>query len=265
MAMALASGGSGFGTIVLGILTTKVINDNNGDGEGWKSAFYMLAAVSAGGVMIPGYFLSSPPTPAAPGGTVKKEPPSFGEVVASPGLSYFMACLFVFSLGVWNPIVHNFEAATDNGFNSDDVGNMISIGFGVGTVLGRPLAAKILEFTGKREGFPAFLLLMAVLAALYPTMASRDDGSLALICVNNAFYGFGFGAFIANLPPITAELVGMEKFPVALGLVYASCATMMIGPPLCGYYAHPPTHPPHPRTPPLLPAACCTNNYRTRQ
>ena len=34
---------------------------------------------------------------------------------------------------------------------------------------------------------------------------------------------------------MTAEMVGMEKFPIALGLVYASPGvTMMLGPVLCG-------------------------------
>jgi len=237
MAMAIASAGSGFGTITLGLLTQKVIDDdNNENGEGWKSAFYMLSIVSAVGILLPAYFLTAPPSkrPAAE----KKAPPPFSEVVSAPGLGYFMFCLFVFGFGGWNPVVHNFEAATDNGFSAVDVSRMISISFGIGSVVGRPLSAKILEATGRREGFPGILFLMALMAVLEPVMAGASTGSLELIFINNLVYGFAFGAFISVLPPITAELVGMEKFPAAIGLVYASFgSSMMLGPPLCGYWA----------------------------
>lgn len=118
------------------------------------------------------------------------------------------------------------------------MGTYISISFGIGSVLGRPLAAKVFEFTGKRQGFVFLLFLMGLMAVLEPVMAGTNTGSLAAIFVNNLLYGFGFGAFISNLPPITAELVGMEKFPAAIGLVYASFGiSMMLGPPLCGYQA----------------------------
>jgi MCP family monocarboxylic acid transporter-like MFS transporter 12 len=84
---------------------------------------------------------------------------------------------------------------------------------------------------------------MAITTFLNPVMggdSSQDSGNAgkAWIFINNMFYGFGFGAFISVLPPITAELVGMAKFPAAIGLVYASFGiSMMVGPPVCGYWA----------------------------
>lgn len=234
MAAAIASAGSGVGTIVLGMVTQAVVDQSTN--EGWKTAFYMLAGVSFFLIIIPGLFLGPPPSNTPP--AEKPPPPPLSEVFFAPGLPYFMTCLFIFGLGSWNPIVHNLQAATNNGWTEKEAATAISVSFGACTVFGRPLAAKILEKTGRREGFPGILIILALMAVLQPAMTGGKYKSLAWIYVNNGFYGFGFGAFISVLPPITAELVGMQRFPLALGLVYASFGiSNMVGPPLCGYWA----------------------------
>jgi len=237
MAAAVSSAGSGVGTIVLGIVTQKLIDSYN-----WEAGFYFCAAVSAAFIILPALLLTSPPT-APTEAKEKPAPPAFMDVVLHPGLPYFMFVLFVFGLGGWNPIVHNNELYTEHGFDATTASNLVSIGFGIGTVLGRPVAAKLLAITGRREGFPGLLALMAICCVLSPIMGGSHAQSLgaagkAWIFINNMFYGFGFGAFISVLPPLTAETVGMAKFPAALGLVYASFGiSMMVGPPICGYWA----------------------------
>lgn len=237
MAAAVASAGSGIGTIVLGTLTEKLI-----DAYDWKTGFYFCSGVSAVCIFIPAFFLTSPPT-APTEAKEKPQPPPFVDVITAPGLPYFMLCLFVFGFGGWNPVVHNAELYVQHNFDATVASNLISVGFGIGSVVGRPLAAWVLGITGRRQGFPGILALMAVVCALNPLMGGNDaqasgDWGKAWIFINNMLYGFAFGAFISVLPPITAELVGMQKFPAALGLVYASFGiSMMVGPPLCGYWA----------------------------
>merc|ERR1711934_746256 len=204
----------------------------------------MGTAISGVMILLPAVFLNSPPT-APTEAKEKPAPPPFTDVICSKGLPYFLLCLFVFGFGGWNPIVHNVELYTQHGYDATEASNLISIGFGVGSVFGRPIAAKILEITGRRQGFPGILALMSITTFLGPVMGMKPSGAgnsgdagKAWIFINNMVYGFGFGAFISVLPPITAELVGMAKFPAALGLVYASFGvSMMVGPPMCGYWA----------------------------
>jgi MFS family permease len=128
MAMAVASAGSGFGTIILGTVTEKLIRDHS-----WKTGFYFCTAISAVFILLPAIFLGSPP--AAPTAIKEKpKPPPFMDVVLAPGLPYFMLCLFVFGFGGWNPIVHNVELYTQHNFDATEAANLISIGFGVGSV-----------------------------------------------------------------------------------------------------------------------------------
>jgi len=239
MASAVASAGSGLGTVCLGLITEKLIDEYS-----WKTGFYFCAIVSTVGIFVPAIVLTSPPVHPTEAAKEKPPPPTFMEVATSPGLPYFCLCLFVFGFGGWNPIVHNGELYDQHGFDSTKASNCISVSFGIGSVLGRPVAAKIMEFTGRRQGFPGILAIMAVVTFLNPVMggdkSAEMSNSMGLIWVgiNNALYGFAFGAFISVLPPITAELVGMARFPQAIGLVYASFGiSMMVGPPMCGYWA----------------------------
>jgi OFA family oxalate/formate antiporter-like MFS transporter len=225
MAMAIASSGSGVGTIVLGTLTQAI--------DDWRVAFRYLALFSLVGIVVASLLFVPPPkTAAAAGASTVTLAPTYREVLDSSGLRYFMLVLMVFGLGSWNPVVHNVEAAQESGLvTRDQAANAIAIGFGIGSVLGRPVGAKILAYTGRMNGFPAILALLGVTAGLVPAMRA----SAAAVAINNFFYGWGFGAWISVLPPMTAEMVGMEKFPIALGLVYASPGvTMMLGPVLCG-------------------------------
>jgi len=138
----------------------------------------------------------------------------------------------VFGFGGWSPLVHDIDKAVEAGFDAKEATHTTLIAFGCGSMFGRPVIAKVLEKVGRRNGFPVILFWMAWVAAATPGMC----GSLFWIAVNSVFYGFGFGAFISILPPITAELVGMAKLPSALGLVYGSFGiSFMIGPPMCGY------------------------------
>jgi MFS family permease len=239
MAMALGSSGSGFGTIILGVITENILDgDPQHDPKPFKVAFLTLAAISFFMIFIPAFFLNGPP--AAPGSPKKKpDPPSWGEVMKSPGLKSFMLLLAVFGLGGWNPLVHSVEAAMDGGFSVKEATHSNSFAFGAGAIFGRPIAMEVLGRIGNRRGFPGVLMLMSICSYLYPVMSGNEGylGSYGWICVNQLFYGVGFGAFISVLPPITAELTGMAKFPAAIGLVYASFGlTMMLGPPATGYW-----------------------------
>jgi len=220
LAVAIASSGSGLGTILLGLVTVDVYA-NAGD-NGWRDTFSVLAVIACLGTLISACFFVPPVEQNATPTTL-----SAREVLQTPDLCYFMFVLVVFGLGSWNVIVLFPKLAA--GVKNAEYA--IEIGFGIGSVLGRPVAAEILQRTGRRQGFPGILLLLALMACLAPVMSKNT----IMLGINNFFYGWGFGAFIATLPPITAEIVGAAKLPVALGLVYASPGiSFMVGPPLCG-------------------------------
>jgi MFS family permease len=220
MAMAISSSGSGVGTVVLGTFTESF--------DDWREAFRYLALIAGVCIVLPAFWMV-PPTASAKSDSAL----TYMEVLDTGGLRYFMLVQMVFGLGCWNPIVHNLEAGVEqSSLTVTQASTAISIGFGIGAVLGRPVAAKILGHVGRMNGFPAILALMGVTAGLVPFMR----GSFAPFLINNFFYGWGFGAWISVLPPMTADMVGMAKFPMALGMVYASPGvTMMLGPVLCGY------------------------------
>merc|ERR1712137_418304 len=215
-----ASSGSGLGTIILGIVTVDVYAKAGDDG--WRDTFSVLAVIACLGSLVSACFFVPPVEQNATPTTL-----SAREVLQTPDLCYFMFVLVVFGLGSWNVLVLFPKLAA----SVKGAEYAIETGFGIGSVLGRPVAAEILQRTGRRQGFPGILLLLALMACLAPVMSKTT----ILIGINNFFYGWGFGAFIATLPPITAEIVGAAKLPVALGLVYASPGiSFMVGPPLCG-------------------------------
>jgi len=150
-------------------------------------------------------------------------------VLKTPDYAYFLLVLVIFGLGAWSPIVLFPLLAGDS--HVSGAAGAIELGFGIGAVIGRPLAAAILTRTGRRQGFPAIIFLMALTAFLAPVMSASWAGCL----INNMMYGWGFGAYISTIPAITAEIVGAAKMQLATGLTYAAPGmTFMIGTPLCG-------------------------------
>jgi len=220
-AVAIATGGSGFGTIILGHVTLALQTSSS---DPWMATWLTLGAVSTVGIIVSSLFFR-PPT------ITNAEPSNMStrEVLKTPDYGYFLSVLVVFGLGAWTPIVL-FPVLAESHAVSGAAG-AIEIGFGIGAVLGRPVAAHILTLTGRRQGFPGIILLMALTAFLAPVMSTSWAGCF----INNAMYGWGFGAFISTIPPITAEIVGGAKMEQAIGLTYASPGiTFMIGSPLCG-------------------------------
>jgi len=224
MAMALASSGSGFGTASLGPITQKM-----DESISWEWAMRLLALITF--ILICG------------GGLLLKPEPSTAHLAAKPRaalcdclkhgkLLYFCLTLVVLGLGVWNSQVHNVEVVEAHGFSEDVATYYNLFGFAAGSVLGRPVAAEVTGKIGKRVGYPIIIAILALFTGVMPLM--NDQGWM--IVVNNFFFGWAFGAWISILPSMTAEIVGMELFDVALGLVYAAPGvTMMVGPPICGY------------------------------
>jgi len=147
-------------------------------------------------------------------------------------LQYFCLVLFVLGLGIWNPQVHNVEMAENNGFSDNTATYANLFGFAAGAIIGRPLSAKAFAVIGRRPGFVIICAALALFAGVFPKMIDETWK----VVVNNFFYGVSFGSWISILPPIAAELVGMEKLSLALGFMYAAPGlTMMVGPPICGY------------------------------
>lgn len=167
----------------------------------------------------------------------KKVKAAIGDCLKHGKLLYFCLVLLVLGLGIWNSQVHNVEVISKSSglgtFSDTQATNYNLFGFAVGAVLGRPITAEVTgRFIGKRTGFTIICALLALFTGVFPYMS--NEGWKVLL--NNFFYGWAFGAWISILPSVTAEIVGMKLFEVALGLVYAAPGiTMMVGPPICTY------------------------------
>jgi len=225
MAMALASSGSGFGTAALGPLT-QYLDDN----ESWHFSMRILALVTF--VLICGGGLLMKPEPSTANAPKKDVDTSLIECFHHCKFLYFLLTLFILGIGICNSQVHNVEYVIVHGFSQTESTNYNLFGFAVGSVFGRPIAAEVTGKIGKRVGYPIIMGILALFTGVMPYMA--DEGWK--IVFNNVCFGWAFGAWISILPSMTAEIIGMELFGQALGLVYAAPGlTMMVGPPICGY------------------------------
>lgn len=162
---------------------------------------------------------------------------SWVSLLTDPALWPILVCTALYGMGLFTVYGHIVAAVEDLGLSSETGATAVSA-MGLAGAAGRLAMGVFADAqggVGGRARLCTVCLIIAGLAVLalgaaYPLRA----GGVYVICVSLVF-GFFSGSVVAQFPPLIAELVGLDKISVALGLIYTTQApTVLAGPPLAG-------------------------------
>jgi len=237
-ALAMATMGSGFGGMLMNPLIGSMIS-----GIGWRSSFFVLAAIVAV-ILIPVVVLLLKENPSDVGlqpygseihtsaGTESASTDSdtgmtVAEAVKSP-MFYCMAIVCAVVFGASNCIMlHTVAYATDIGFDYK-IATGIATVLTLGTTISKPVMGKMFDKFGSRKAASLSLLFFALCLLLY--FIADEKRVLVLL----AALVFGFGSCFANLAPalITQDIFGRKYFASICGKwqVFGALGTAFLSP-----------------------------------
>lgn len=164
---------------------------------------------------------------------------SWASMLADPALWPILVCTALYGMGLFTVYGHIVAAVADLGLSSETGASAVSA-MGLAGAAGRLAMGVFADAqggVGGRARLCTACLIIAGLAVLALGAAPPlRAGSAYVLCVSLVF-GFFSGSVVAQFPPLIAELVGLEKISIALGLVYTTQApTVLAGPPLAGAF-----------------------------
>jgi MFS family permease len=128
-------------------------------------------------------------------------------------------------LGYFVPYFFLPSYATYFGLSSKQGSNLLAVASGCNTV-GRILAGFLGDRVGKLNANIVFTIIGGLSSFLIWTFAF-DYGSLMAY---SAVFGFFCGSYFALLSPITASLVGLDRYPTALSVLLITNIISVFGP-----------------------------------
>jgi MFS family permease len=247
LAVGIAVSGSGIGTLVMAQVVSVVLSN-----FGWRNCFRILGAI---------VFLI-----VVTAGSLYKQLPNIGSTAYSSSkalvdnqnictelcrldkiidikfllsnryIQCLSATMFISAFGYYVPQIHLVKYATEVGISSSKASYLVSV-MGVGSTIGRLFFGK-LSAGSPRKRVNLFIFstfATGFFTCLLPLLAKAGFGGFIVFVI---CYGSVAGAFIAMMPVVTADLVGLRKLPRSLGLQFsAQVGTVMIGPVLVGLVA----------------------------
>jgi MCP family monocarboxylic acid transporter-like MFS transporter 13/MCP family monocarboxylic acid transporter-like MFS transporter 12 len=130
-----------------------------------------------------------------------------------------------------------YTAAADLGL-APDAGALAVSAMGLAGAAGRLSMGAFADSCGGAGGRARLCtacLAAAGLAVLALAAAPQLRADATYLCAACAFLGFFSGSVVSQVPPLLAELVGLDRLGPALGLVYTTQApTVLLGPPMAG-------------------------------
>eukprot|EP00164_Ancoracysta_twista_P009131 GFYU01013426.1.p1 GENE.GFYU01013426.1~~GFYU01013426.1.p1 ORF type:complete len:383 (-),score=107.53 GFYU01013426.1:62-1093(-) len=220
-AIGLAVAGSGVGTFVVAAVTTTLL-----DSVGWRSTLRVLAAVDF--VVLVLCAVSYAPVPGLP----KAAPRKLMDTViwSDPVFKLLAGCIFVAGFGYWVPIVHLVSLAGTKGHDQADA-VMLIVWLGIASTVGRVVFGKVADSFDRMKVFQLSVSVIG-LSTVLVTFSNTLEQMIAYALV----FGTFAGAFLATMPVLTAELMGLHNLANALGGIYSGMAiTILLGPPTAGW------------------------------
>lgn len=222
----LVVSGIGIGTIIMPPIATRLILN-----YGWRTSYFIMGIVALVVIIIAAQFLRRDP------GQIDQLPYGVSEakqdnlIAEARGLSlreaihtrqFWMLCVLFLSHGVGQQavIVHIAPHATDLGISTILAANILSIIGGL-SIAGRVGMGSASDRIGIKSTLIIGLTLLSV--ALFWLVVAKE---LWMLYSSAILFGVGYGAMMALVSPIVAELFGLRAHGTILGV--ASFA-MMIG------------------------------------
>ena len=222
----LVVSGIGIGTIIMPPIATRLILN-----YGWRTSYFIMGIVALVVIIIAAQFLRRDP------GQIDQLPYGVSEakqdnlIAEARGLSlreaihtrqFWMLCVLFLSHGVGQQavIVHIAPHATDLGISTILAANILSIIGGL-SIAGRVGMGSASDRIGIKSTLIIGLTLLSV--ALFWLVVAKE---LWMLYSSAILFGVGYGAMMALMSPIVAELFGLRAHGTILGV--ASFA-MMIG------------------------------------
>jgi MCP family monocarboxylic acid transporter-like MFS transporter 12 len=247
LAVGIAVAGSGVGTLVMAQVVSAILTN-----LGWRNAFRIIGAIAFCIIVTAGSLYKELPKTGATAYTSSravtekqstvKELCQLDKIIdfkflkANRYVQCLSATMFISAFGYYAPQIHLVKYATEVGISSTNASYLVSI-MGVGSTFGRIIFGK-LSAGSPRKRVNLFIFstfATGFFACMLPLLAKAGFGGFVVFVI---CYGSVAGAFIAMMPVVTADLVGLAKLPRSLGLQFsAQVATVLSGPSLVGLVA----------------------------
>eukprot|EP00746_Dinoflagellata_sp_MGD_P148694 gnl/MRDRNA2_/MRDRNA2_80868_c0_seq1.p1 gnl/MRDRNA2_/MRDRNA2_80868_c0~~gnl/MRDRNA2_/MRDRNA2_80868_c0_seq1.p1 ORF type:complete len:419 (-),score=66.94 gnl/MRDRNA2_/MRDRNA2_80868_c0_seq1:254-1510(-) len=232
-ASAVATTGVGCGVILIGATVPRLIQS-----MGLRDTLRILSAIYGGlGCIGAAGYLPPKAQPVAQVGSkvsVKDPPPGQKDIplLKDPLFRFFTLALFFVPLGLFVPFAHLAAHAVQQGLGPE-VYSLAYQMFGITSIFGR-LSAGVLA-----QKLPVITIWSAGMFAVSACNIGFAFSTSGLVMVGIMFlYGLATGPMFALFMPILAELVGVQRVPMAMGLVmFINGAGSFVGPILAGALA----------------------------
>lgn len=235
-ASGVAVSGIGAGTLIGPFAATWLI-----DLFDWRGAYVTLAAVCvvlglAGALLIehsperrglapdgdPLDAEAGPKTAAAAGMDLRA-------ALRSKPFLLFATATFLTSLGLFTPIIHLPNYASDNGLGAGTGVLLLGL-FGFGSLVGRFLLGAIADRYGRHPTLTATFAIMGAMCVLW--WLSTETWSLGIFAV---VFGTCYGGFVALSPSLMMDYFGGRNVSGIIGILYSAAGVgALAGPTLSG-------------------------------
>ncbi|KAI8074537.1 major facilitator superfamily domain-containing protein [Gongronella butleri] len=223
LATGLAVAGSGIGGVSISPMVIHLIQ-----ALGYRQAIRVLGAFGFGILVIAvalAFSLRRPPNSGRG---------YFASMVDTRLLDHDFSIILVFTFlvpfGYLGPYFVCPQYATYLGYDATTGANLVSIMSGLNSV-----SRIVMGFLADRFGKFNTIVVTTILAGIFPMVLwqfSHSYGVYVLFCV---LYGFTSSVFVSLLPPILADVVGVENIQVGIGMSYMlTFFGSLVGPPLIG-------------------------------
>jgi MFS family permease len=249
-ASGMAVSGIGVGTFTAPLIATALMTEWS-----WRTTYQAMGVVCLALGAVATYFIvASPeakgqradgaaPTPAntPPADATPAASPAGGGRPALPGLRLKEAIRtrpfwvlyianFVLAFPIFVPFVHLVPYASDRGYS--DVQAAWTVGMiGVGSIVGRFLLGGLADRFGRRQSLMGSFAILAVMLVFWGAV----EGYWLLLAFG-LIYGTAYGGYVALVPAVAIDYVGVRSASGVLGLLYTPFAVgTLIGTASAGY------------------------------
>ena len=235
MMTGIVASGTGLGAVIGPLLAGVLISH-----YGWRTSFTVLG-VTIFVVMIlcalplkraPGHITGGSAGDGAEerGRGIQQEGIGFHDAIRSRKFWTLFAAIFCLGFSIFAIMVHTAPYVTDLGFSQATAANVIAA-IGIACIAGRIVFGKVLDRIGSRNGL---ILGFAVMA--FSLFLVAFCISLTLLYIFALLFGFAFGACVTCESPLVADLFGLRRHGLLLGIV--ACGFTFgggVGPFMAGY------------------------------
>lgn len=218
MALGVVASGSGIGGLVIPFIMTPI---NDKLGPAWT--YRILGFICLGCDFIAIVFVK----PRVPQKRQKKKLSDIIQLSVLKDINFLIFCIgsMIALFGYFIPYFFLPSYATDKGLSYDQGGHLVAVSSGC-NFIGRLIAGISADKIGKVNTNIIFTAIGGLSSFLIWTFAENYGALMAY----SAVFGVFCGSYFALLSPITAHLLGFERFPTGLSVMLISNVVSVFGP-----------------------------------